>query len=239
MITGILGIALIGPAIVIALLIPAVQKVREAANRIQSQNNLKQISLAFLNFQATTGRLPLAYTSSLDGKPLLSWRVQLLPYLGEDALYKQFKLDEPWDSPTNRALVSRMPRIFSFPNQEVGEIQMGMTRYRVFLGPGTALDKSSDSPKRGQPLGAKLTEITDGTSNTLLIVEAAEAVEWTKPEGLPLDAPSLKALVIGPNSRQFNCAKVSGEVTAVSDSIDETTLRNFITRNDGQPVNLP
>jgi hypothetical protein len=238
-VTGVLGIVFIGPAILIALLVPAVQKVREAAARIQSQTNLKQIVLSMHNHHDTYGRFPLAYSVDAGGKPLLSWRVHLLPYLGEDALYKRFKLDEPWDSPTNRALISMMPKVYSNARQDSSEIQKGMTPYRVFVGPGTALDKSIDSPKQGPPLGAKLTETTDGFSNTLMIAEAVEAVEWTKPEGLPLDAPSLKALVFGPNSRQFNCAKVDATVASIPDSIDETTLRNFITRNDGQPVNLP
>lgn len=238
-ITGVLGMTLIGPAILIALLVPAVQKVRDAANRLQTQNNLKQIGVAMLDFNATNGRFPLAYSSSPDGKPLLSWRVHLLPHLGRDDLYKQFKLDEPWDSPANQALISRMPDVYKMPNQDAGEILKGMTRFRVFVGAGTALDKSNDSPKQGPPLGPKLNEFPDGTSNTLMIAEAVEAVEWTKPEGLPLDAPSLKALVFGPNSRQFNCAKVDMTVITVSDAIDETTLRNFITRNDNQPVNLP
>jgi hypothetical protein len=236
MITGVLGIALIGPAILIALLIPAVQKVREAANRIQTQNNLKQIGLAM----RATQRLPLAYTRSADGKPLLSWRVQILPFLGQEDLYKQFKLDEPWDSAANQTLISRMPDVYKSPNQNVGEVQMGMTRFRVFVGPGTALDEAGDSIPNLGPAGARVLEdFPDGANNTLLVVEAVEAVEWTKPEGLPLDVPSLKALVFGLNSKQFNCIKADTKVVVVPDSIDERTLRNFITRNDGQPVDLP
>jgi hypothetical protein len=244
MITGVLGIALIGPAVLIALLIPAVQKVREAANRIQKQTqskkNLTEVGLAIHNFAATTGRLPLAYTSSADGKSLLSWRVQILPYLGQDALYKQFKLDEPWDSPTNKALIAHMPDVYKSLNQDVDEVLKGMTRFRVFVGPGTALDKSSDSPPNGPLRGARLpADFPDGTDKTLLVAEALEPVEWTKPEGLSLDTPNLKDLVFGPNSKQFNCIQADGNAIVVPDLIDERTLRNFITRNDGQPVNLP
>jgi hypothetical protein len=245
MITGIIGIALIGPAILIALLVPAVQKVRQAAERIQKQaqsyNNLMQVGLAFHAYVDANGRLPLAYTTGEAGKPLLSWRVHLLPYLGHDALYKQFKLNEPWDSRANKALISKMPDVYKSLNQDVSEVQKGMTRFRVFVGPGTALDKSGDSPPNGPPRGARFpNDFPDGVSNTLLVAEAVEAVEWTKPEGLPLvEASSLKALLFGPNSNQLNCNSVDGTSRSIPDWVDETTLRNFITRNDGQPVNLP
>jgi hypothetical protein len=133
-----------------------------------------------------------------------------------------------------------MPDVYKSLNQDVGDVQKGMTRFRVFVGPGTALDKSKDSPPNGPPRGARIpNDFTDGTGNTLLVAVAVEAVEWTKPEGLPLDAPSLKALLFAPNANQFSCVRADGTPTIIPDSIDETTLRNFITRNDGQPVNLP
>jgi hypothetical protein len=89
-VTGILGSAIMLPLILLGLMLPAVQKVRQAAERIQmqvqSQSNLMQLGLAFHAYADAKGRLPLAYTSNAADKPLLSWRVHLLPYLGEDAL---------------------------------------------------------------------------------------------------------------------------------------------------------
>ena len=92
-----------------ALLLPAVQAAREAANRNMSQNNLKQIALCMLNYEDTKKRLPARAIYDKDGKPLLSWRVMMLPYMEEKSLYDQFHLDEPWDSEHNKKLLEKMP----------------------------------------------------------------------------------------------------------------------------------
>ena len=85
----------------------------EDAARQQSINNLKHLSLAMHNCMDSYGQFPPAALYSKDGKPLLSWRVLLLPYLDQRELYEQFKLDEPWDGPTNKKLVAKMPAIYS------------------------------------------------------------------------------------------------------------------------------
>src|SRR5262249_21734482 len=83
-------------------LITAVAQVRVATRRMQSTNNLKQIALAMHSYHDTMGRFPPAIVRDKEGKPLYSWRVLLLPYLEQQNLYNQFKLDEPWDSEHNR-----------------------------------------------------------------------------------------------------------------------------------------
>src|SRR5262245_55592600 len=76
--------------------------------RMKSQNNLKQIVLAVVNFASANWYVPAGIVGP-DGKSVgLSWRVQFLPYIEEDFLFRQFKLDEAWDGPNNRALVARM-----------------------------------------------------------------------------------------------------------------------------------
>src|SRR5262249_34008276 len=74
------------------------------ANRKQSQNNLKLIGLAFHNYLSTYGVFPASASFKKGKKPLLSWRVAILPFIEQEALYKKFKLDEPWDSPHNKKL---------------------------------------------------------------------------------------------------------------------------------------
>src|SRR4051812_32634281 len=78
----------------------------------EAVNNIKQIALAWHNYEAANGHLP---SNQVDkkGKALLSWRVQILPSLEEDALYKQFKLDEPWDSENNKKLIDQMPKLYA------------------------------------------------------------------------------------------------------------------------------
>ena len=112
---------------------------REAAVRAQCTNNEKQIMLAMHNYHDVNGSFPPAFSRGKDGKPLLSWRVLLLPFLDQKALYDQFHLDEAWDSPHNRALVSKMPEVFHCPAEKAALAAEGKTRYLGARGAGTVL----------------------------------------------------------------------------------------------------
>lgn len=206
-------------AVSTALLVPAVQKVREAAARTQDQNNLKQMALAMHNYHDIHKRFPAAAICDKDGKPLLSWRVAILPYIEQDNLYKQFKLDEPWDSEHNKKLIPRMPPLYVVP---AAPSKPGETHYRVFVGGGAMFDLNK---------GGRFTDILDGTSNTIMIVETAESVVWTKPADIDYDAkkplPKLGGFYAG---GLFNVALADGSVRAVSPAIAERSLRAAITR---------
>jgi len=168
-------VAVIG--VLVALLLPAVQAAREAARRNQSINNMKQIIIALMNNMDTQTKYPANAIYSAEGKPLLSWRVQILPYIEEKALFDEFHLDEPWDSEHNRALIPRMPAVFQNPNVA----DEGKTNYLAVVGPGCIFD--------GTPNGTSIVDIKDGTSRTIQVVEANadQAVEWTKPADLKLN----------------------------------------------------
>src|SRR5438105_10195864 len=113
------------------------------------------MGMAMHQYYDTHHRFPPAAVCSPDGKPLLSWRVLLLPFIEEDGLYKQFKLDEPWDSPHNIQLVPRMPVIFGpYRNKATGD---GMSYFRVFVGPGAAFEGTK---------GLTRADFSDGTHNT-------------------------------------------------------------------------
>ena len=103
-------------AILIGLLLPAVQRVREAAARIQCANNLHQIGIAAHAYHDAFNSFPPAAITSKEGRPLLSWRVALLPHLDEGALYNEFHLNEPWDSAHNSKLIARMPAVYRCPS---------------------------------------------------------------------------------------------------------------------------
>ncbi|HEX5271870.1 MAG TPA: DUF1559 domain-containing protein, partial [Gemmataceae bacterium] len=181
------GVALgIGTLVVgglIGLLVPAVQSVRGAAARIQSENNLKIMALGMMNEMDTNqGQMMPHAICDKNGKPLLSWRVALLPYIEQDALYQQFKLDEPWDGPNNSRLIARMPRTYAHPEADPGATAKGLTHYRVFTGPQTPFpDPVLPFPPGKSPLHFPAA-FADGTSNTILIVEATDPVTWTKPD---------------------------------------------------------
>jgi prepilin-type processing-associated H-X9-DG protein len=215
--------------VTIALLLPAVQAAREAARRAQCTNNCKQIGLAIANYENLKGTYPPAAIAGEDGKPLLSWRVAILPFLEQNELYKQFHLDEPWDSPHNKALVEKMPKSYACPSDPTGNAKKGMTTYRVFLGPKAAFEGSA---------GQKLNTFTDGTSNTILMVESKDAVPWTKPDELPFD-PEADQPPAGPGSHHpggYQALFADGSVKFLKTTLDTKTLRALITRNGGEVI---
>ena len=161
------------------LLVPATMKVREAAATAKSMNNLKQIGIAMQSYHDAYGHLAAPAILSKDGKPLLSWRVAILPFIEQDNLYRRFKLDEPWDSPNNIKLIPFMPITYADPRATPAPAPPGTTFYKVFTGEGTPL-----SGKKRMQLHA----ISDGTSNTAMVVAAGSPVTWTKPDDIPFDA---------------------------------------------------
>jgi hypothetical protein len=141
---------------------------------------LRQLGSAFLKFEESHGHMPAAAILSKDGKPLLSWRVAILPFIGQDELYKQFHLDEPWDSEHNKKLLPKMPKVYA-PLRGPAPKEPNSTCCQVFTGPGAPFSLAAR-------VGPKVTDFTDGLAQTFLIVEASQAVPWTKPADLVYDA---------------------------------------------------
>jgi RNA polymerase sigma factor (sigma-70 family) len=194
-------------------------------NSRRSQENLKTLALAMHNYLSVNGQFPPAAVISSDGKSLLSWRVLLLPYLDQNDLYSQFKLDEPWDSPNNKKLLDKMPEVFSFAPEKGKPAQD--TVYQVFTGPHTIFP----SPK-----ASKISDITDGTSNTILITEAAESVPWSKPADLSFDPKKPLPKLGGINKKGFRAAIGDGSVRFFKQSINEAALRKLITCDGGEVI---
>ncbi len=195
-----------------------------ARNHKASSKNLQQIALAVHNYaSAENGALPANVTDKA-GKQLLSWRIRLLPYVGEKALYEKFKLGEPWDSKNNLALLEKMPKVFESPRVTV-KIK-GYTVYQVFDGPGALYQAGKSKYMVGN--------IPDGTSNTILAVESSKAVPWTKPADLPYDA----AKAIPDFGKAYGgkplCAIADGSVRTIDlKKVSPATLRNAICPADG------
>lgn len=219
----------------VALLLPAVQAARSAARRTQSANNLKQQALAMHNYHDTFKGFPAAYSNDKDGKPLLSWRVHILPFMDENVLYEQFHLDEPWDSEHNIKLLDKMPAVYLSPTSNA---EPGKT---VYLGVGGKNGILSAPKKDGMikfPKGNSFANIRDGSSNTIMAFEASDAlaVEWTKPvEYKPTekDVPNYFGMYPG----GFNAAFGDGSVQFLSMSLNwDDTLQYLFDMNDGQVV---
>jgi prepilin-type processing-associated H-X9-DG protein len=224
MVTGGLGSACFIPAILIALLLPTVQAAREAARRSQCVNNLKQIGLGMHNFHDEKGHFPTAAITDEDGKPLLSWRVAILPYIDQGVLYSQFKLDEPWDSPHNQALLSLMPAAYKCPSDPTLDGTF-TTTYQAIAGPGAMFDGN-------QTIG--IAQVTDGTSNTLMVAESSVPVPWTQPDDLP-HAPGTPWPFGSKHPGGFNALFVDGSVRFIKSTIAPAVLGALVTRA-GQEV---
>jgi hypothetical protein len=211
-------------------------KVQAAAERVKSQTNLKQIGIAMIDYHDSYNHLPLPAIYSPQGKPLLSWRVALLPYLGEEQLYRQFKLDEPWDSPHNKALLSQIPKVYASPKRDATG-DPSATYYQVFVGKRDAgLGPRPIFTEGGPPLTLTAVANADGQTNTLLVVEAGDAVPWTKPEDLPYSPNGPLPKLGGLSKDGFNAVFADGSIHFLKTNIAEKTLRNLITYNDGEVI---
>jgi beta-lactamase regulating signal transducer with metallopeptidase domain len=201
-----------------------------AEQRAGTQNNLKNLALAILNFESAHKSFPAHANLDAEGKPLLSWRVMILPYLGDEEakLFAEFRPDEPWDGEHNRKLIARMPKVFQNPQID----KPGMTNYLAVVGEECVFDGS------GQ--GIRLAKILDGTSRTIAIVEADadRAVEWTKPADWEFDRERPTAGLGGLWPDHWYAAWVDGSIRSVAngESADEVGIQ--FTRAGGEKESL-
>ena len=229
---GVFGLFAIGcGGVMIGLLLPAVQKVREAAARAQEQNNMKQIALAMLNQESANGKWVVPYAVDSQGVTQTgnSFRVSLLPYMDQAALYQAIDLTQPWDSvrnaPQTRLVIPQYQLVDDKPTQS------NTTPYRAFVGGGAMFEAD------GKPV--TMVSITDGTSNTIMMVQATEQVPWAKPQELPYSKTSPLPKFGSPRTPNgFNVMMADGSVRFVKSTISEQNLRNAIEKADGNMVNL-
>jgi hypothetical protein len=201
---------------------PALHQVRELSARNASATNLRQLVEAMHAYHGEHGCFPPAATYSRDGRPLLSWRVLLLPYLSNGRyrrLYNEFQLDKPWDSPDNLIRMRYMPAVYAPVGDDV-KAALDTTYYQVFTGPTTPF------PEKGR---MTIVGIRDGDANTVLITEAAEPVPWTQPRDIPYDPSKPLPKLGGQFSNGFFAALANQTVRFLPRSLSETTLRAVIT----------
>jgi len=221
------------------LLAPCVVEIRNGEGYVYSAYQLRVLGSAMRMYHEHNGCLPPAVITDKAGRPLYSWRVALLPYVEADVVYREFKLDESWDSPHNAPLLAKMPRCFSVGGG--GSSPPYATHYQVFVGPGTAFERG----------GLTWNDFPDGLANTILIVEAAEPVPWTKPADLNYQPDQPLPSLGGVHERpvKFLCYEIGrrpgfsacfadGSVRFIANPADETTMRSVITRNGGENVDL-
>jgi prepilin-type processing-associated H-X9-DG protein len=231
-------VMLVCGGILVALLLPAVESAREAARRMSCSNNLKQIALAMHNYaQANNNCFPPAYIADKNGKPMHSWRVLILPYLEMEPLYKQYRFDEPWDGPHNRELAAQMPAGYRCPTHgDTGS----ETSYAMIVGPHAISDG---------PTPRKISEVTDGLSNTIMVAEAVGAhINRLEPRDLNTEKMTYRLNAFNSNSERIaseissdhigvvNVLFGDGHAEAVSNDIEPKRLKALTTIDGGESV---
>ena len=200
-------------------------------------NDLRQIGLAMFNFADTFGgRFPIDNNPNYfdeDGRPLLSWRVHVLPYLGYGHLFNQFDLEKPWDDPHNLALLDFMPDVFRSPGDAAATTD---TRMQTFTGP----DAPFEFHASGDQIGPRFRDFRDGVSNTILVAEVGQdrAVPWTAPQDAAFDvADPLAAL--GQIDGDVRFVAADGQTGRLHADIAADDFSAAVTRNGGEGFDLP
>jgi beta-lactamase regulating signal transducer with metallopeptidase domain len=202
----------------------------------RSANNLNQIVSAILMYVDAAGHYPpvkagWGYDRNkrewYRERPYLSWRVLILPMLGQKELFSKFKLNEPWDSENNRKLILLMPAIYRAPGSKANA---GKTNYLGVVGPNAAF------PDNGT---ITVPDFIDGTSKTILLVEVPDdaAVEWTRPEDFPADANDPMSKLVGLRAGGFLAACADSCPYFISKDTPREMLENLLCRNDRKPFN--
>ncbi|MCA9163159.1 MAG: DUF1559 domain-containing protein [Planctomycetales bacterium] len=217
--------------VLVALLLPAVQAAREAARRSACSNNLKQIGLALHNYHDTYKTFPPAYLTDENGTPTVSWRVLILPFLEQQAVHSMVDTSKPWDAPENAFLKDLVIPAYGCPSSPSGGTPE--TSYMFVVGPN-AFATGAD--------GTRIASITDGTSNTIMVVEVAgTGVHWAQPKDLDMTQMSM---AVGQSSNEIDSfhpggAQVlmaDGSVRFIADTIDPNVLQSPLTRSGGEQV---
>jgi len=211
-----------------------VQAAREAARRSQCTNNLKQIALALHNYHDTYKTFPPAVLTDEDGTPYRSWRVAILPFIEQQYLADMYDDNEPWDSPVNMQLEAMIPSVFGCPSDGIAAMNYE-TNYVMITGEGTVGGVPNE--------GTQMSDIRDGTSNTIMIVEVVNSgIHWMEPRDLSIDELSMMLNDGTPNCPSsnhpggLNVAMCDGSVRFISETFDPTMFENFIIRDDGNAV---
>jgi len=205
-------------------------KIQEAADRMRLTNNLKQLGLALHSYHDANGHLPRDVTDG-EGKVLLSWRVELLPYLEANDLFARIDRTKAWDDPVNKKLWDEMPDAFKVPARPAKEAHD--TYFQAFR---TINWVGKDDPWQVDTHNVTLTEVTDGTALTLAIAEMEEAKNWMQP-GDPTFDPKKLAKIGNPKTGKAGVVMMDGSVrTLDAKKYTGAKLAALITINSGDEV---
>lgn len=188
--------------------------------------------MAVLNYASAHGTLPPAFVADRDGRPMHSWRVLILPFLNQQALYDAYDFAEPWDGPHNRTLADQVGALYRRPEDPPGST---LTRFVAVVGDETAFPGAR---------AMKLDDVADGTSKTILFVEALGSdIGWMEPRDLDFRTTPMRVNAPGPNGPRIGStypdvrvAFVDGQVVRIKQAVTPATLRALLTARGGEAV---
>ena len=193
----------------------------------ESMNKSLELALAMVNYEATFGHFPAAASYDDDGRPLLSWRIHLLPFLELNELYERFHLDEPWDSEHNRKLISEMPDVFLSAAAKLDR-SAGQSNFVAPVGDRFVVDLKS--PRR-------IRDISDGMSRTICILEGDStlAETWTKPTTEPTQVAKLIQNLGTLHSGRIVVSTADSVTMTLKSSIPAESLERLLRVDDYPP----
>ena len=210
-------------AVVVA---PAIRASNRAAERAAFGNNVKYVMLALHSYHDVYGHFPPAIVIDKESGVARSWRVEILPYIEQVDLYNEYRKNEPWDSEANKKVLAKMPPLYRHLSQPKDSV---FTSLFAAYGAGTMFEK-----KNGVTIG--LRDVTDGTSNTIAIVEAKRDIPWTKPEEIEFDVTAAKLPDLGFVPEGWQAGFGDGSVRFIARSIDPSLFYKLMTRAGGEVV---
>lgn len=162
-------------SILLILIFPSLKFVQDTFHRTQCRANLQRIAEALRQYEIEHGSLPPAFLADASGKPMHSWRVLILPQLGEGGLYAQYNFNEPWNGPNNSSLAKSMPQVYACP-ADPDALTKGESNYMVVVGPKTLFPG---------PTPMRTADNRDDSTTTILVTETPVAgVIWMEPKDL-------------------------------------------------------
>lgn len=219
---------LMGVGVLAALLVPAISAAREAAQRQQGMNNLKQIGLAMHNYESAYKKMPALHGINHDGEPTGNWRVAILPFLEQSPLFNRFDFHKPWDAVENQFVADHMPAMYRSPQADKDQPRNNTNYFTIV------------SPKSTMPSGGvyrKFGDIFDGLSNTVVAVELPNhSVPWTEPNDLTV-AEALQHIHASPNPKMVSLLMLDGAVIRFN-HLSDTDFEKLVDINDGSVVDL-
>ncbi len=211
----------------------SISRVAASRDRSMSIRNLQRIAEALNAYAADHGSYPPVATTDDSGRSLHSWRVLILPYLGEEILYNEIDLSVAWDDPINTNVARRMPSVYQHPNASQHNLDY-QSGYHLVTGPGTLFPVSG-------PLGPA--DIVDDPAQTIVVIEAKPTVLsglWTEP--VEVDYDKMQGNIGGNPNTEVGGLLVGGVAMATADgrghflpdTTDPSILRSLITPRGGE-----